>query len=292
MKRVQLLVKYIEKQVEEKNQIESPFSRTLGFIRWNSPYINRISLMEKYRPFFYQLHYSIPNYTSKLNYTFDGLVSISCPYKMVSEIMTIILETYSQINGLLFFHFDAWINPFKFQDMNFENIWFLDGPLPPFKCVTTTDGWNWWAWSNGFHNIAKAATVMVAKNYSGRYKTDPNVFCGGWSDIYYIPRRFFKVFIDLANIFHSFDSFHEVAVPTIVNIIDLNYRLTPHHSVITKLSDCWGSCCASGVQPNDIKSKKCGHRMDLANEQIMKTFIELLDSQVIHLNKSILNKPN
>ncbi|CAF1675679.1 unnamed protein product, partial [Adineta ricciae] len=150
--KLEISVKTVEKK---EDRIVSPFSHTLGFIRWNSAFVNRIPLMERYRPFFYELHYSIPNYTPKLNLTVDGLVSISFPYKMVSETMTIILKEHPEINGILFFHFDAWINPFKFHDMNFDNIWFLDGPLPPFRCVTTTAGWDWWAWTNGLHNIAK-----------------------------------------------------------------------------------------------------------------------------------------
>ncbi|CAF1340642.1 unnamed protein product [Adineta ricciae] len=126
--KLEISVKTVEKK---EDRIVSPFSHTLGFIRWNSAFVNRIPLMERYRPFFYELHYSIPNYTPKLNLTVDGLVSISFPYKMVSETMTIILKEHPEINGILFFHFDAWINPFKFHDMNFDNIWFLDGPLPP-----------------------------------------------------------------------------------------------------------------------------------------------------------------
>ncbi|CAF4436811.1 unnamed protein product, partial [Adineta steineri] len=63
--------------------------------------------------------------------------------------------------------------------MNFKNIWFPDSALPPFRYVTNTTGWNWWAWSYGYHNIAKQATANVAKNYSNRFITDKDVFCGG-----------------------------------------------------------------------------------------------------------------
>jgi hypothetical protein len=63
--------------------------------------------------------------------------------------------------------------------MNFQNIWFPDANLPPFKCVENTVGWSWWAWDGGFHNIAKNATKTVARNYSKRFVTDEKVFCGG-----------------------------------------------------------------------------------------------------------------
>ncbi|CAF4099219.1 unnamed protein product [Adineta steineri] len=269
------------------HRVKSPFYRTLGFIRWNTARLERVPLMEKYRPFFAELHYSIPNSTSKVTYTADGSVESHYIYKVISETMEIILENHPMIEGLLYFHFDAWINPFRFDNMNFNNIWFPDSALPPFRCVTNTTGWNWWAWSYGYHKVAKQATANVAKNYSNRFITDKDVFCGGWSDIYYIPRRFFRDFIDLTSVFYAIRSFHEVGIPTMINIIDLTHRLTPSHSIVTRIADCWGHCCAGGSSENDIKQKRCGHRMDLANEGIKKTLINLLESEASYLNKTI-----
>jgi hypothetical protein len=85
----------------------SPFQHTLGFIRWNTARLERIATMEKYRPFFANLHYSMPNYTSQLNYTADGWESGDYPYKTVGDTMKIILQNYSTIEGLLYFHFDV-----------------------------------------------------------------------------------------------------------------------------------------------------------------------------------------
>jgi hypothetical protein len=107
-----------------------------------------------------------------------------------------------------------------------------------------------------------------------------------WSDIYYIPRHFFRDFIDLTNIFYEFRSFHEVGIPTMLNIIDLTYRLTPFHTVITRLSDCWGDCCAGGAKPSDIKQKRCGHRIDLAQDPMKNTLIQLLELEATYLSKS------
>ena len=88
--------------------LHSPFDHTLAFIRWNSAHIQRIPLIEKYRPFFNELHYSIPLLTNKVNLTADGLIKYDFPYKMVSETMEIILnQTDLSIQGILFFHFDV-----------------------------------------------------------------------------------------------------------------------------------------------------------------------------------------
>ncbi len=115
------------------------------------------------------------------------------------------------------------------------------------------------------------------------------IFIHRWSDIYYIPRRFFKDYIDLGNIFYEAHSFHEVGIPTMLNIIDLTYRPTPFHGIITRITDCWGHCCATGAQPSDIKGKRCGHRMDLTKKIIRNTLIEILDSETMYLNGSMFN---
>jgi len=51
--------------------------------------------------------------------------------------------------------------------------------LPPFRCVQSTLGWDWWAWDSGYHRVALNATEMVAKKYPKRFVTDARTFCGG-----------------------------------------------------------------------------------------------------------------
>ncbi|UJR07104.1 hypothetical protein I4U23_011392 [Adineta vaga] len=186
------------------DKIKSPFQQTLGFIRWNSAHRERISIMEKYRPFFADLHYSMPGYTSQLTYIADGWDRGATIYKVLGDTIQIILQNYSAIEGILYFHFDD--------------------------------------------------------------------------------------FIDSGNVFYDVGSFHEVAVRTMINIIDLTYRSTPFHTVITRLTDCWGDCCTNGASPDDIKRKRCGHRIDLTNDALRNTLIDILDSQKIFLNRTILRK--
>lgn len=108
-----------------------------------------------------------------------------------------------------------------------------------------------------------------------------------WSDIYYIPKHFFHDFINLGNVFHAVDSFHEVAIPTMIHIIDLTYQLTPFHSVITRLGDCWGNCCKNGSTPADIQWERCGHRIDLSDENLKRTLVKILDASAQYLNTPI-----
>jgi hypothetical protein len=92
------------------DKIRSPFQRTLGFIRFNAAHRERIPIIDKYRPFFADLHYSMPGYTSQLNYTADGWQDGPSTYKVLGDTMKIILQNYSIIEGILYFHFDVSIH--------------------------------------------------------------------------------------------------------------------------------------------------------------------------------------
>ena len=102
----------------KRDQLKSPFHRTLAYIRWNSAHRERIPVMEKYRPFFYDLHYSIPRYVKQLNLTGDGWENNDVAYKVVAETMQIVLQKNSMIEGLLYFHFDVRISDKLYTQSN------------------------------------------------------------------------------------------------------------------------------------------------------------------------------
>ncbi|UJR09074.1 hypothetical protein I4U23_013321 [Adineta vaga] len=270
-----------------KKKSASPLQRTLGFIRWNKPYREHIPLMEKYQSFFAQLHYSLPNYTTNLDYKIDGFAHENTPYYAVSEVMKIILQRYPSIEGLLYFHFDTWIRPFRFDDIDYKKIWFPVRNNIPFLCEPSTSVRQW---DMGLLHNAQNFSSEVIRIYIGRFVIDKTVFCRSWSDIYYIPRRFFNDFIDLSDISYTINLFHEIAIPTMINIIDLSHRLTPFHTVIAPLSDCFGQCCSFGTGPNELVERRCGHRIDLSNATIRKSFADVLDLENAFLKKLLSNQ--
>ena len=75
-------------------------------------------------------------------------------------------------------------------------------------------------------------------------------------------------------------------------MIDLTNRLTPLHTVITHLEDCWGGCCSYGATANEIKTKRCGHKIDLSNDQIANALINILKSESPYLHKIAPKKDN
>jgi hypothetical protein len=94
--------------------------------------------------------------------------------------MQVILdEPNSTIDGMLFYHFDAWISPMEFADMDFNKIWFPDSPEPKYLCMKDRKRYDeWWGWGMDFHEKALQA-VRLTSNIRQHYKVDPDEWCVG-----------------------------------------------------------------------------------------------------------------
>lgn len=283
--------------------LTSPFKNTLAMIRWNSDHPERMPLLQKYAPFFHDVHFSMPGYVKGQpdfhNLTHDSYEISEYIYMQIANTMQLILDApagspTSEIDGLLYYHFDAWIDPLAYAGSNMHNIWFPDvvdqappsGGGPRFECMTDTAKYNWWGWGQKFHHASLAASAVV-DHFDMDYKVNTEEWCVGWTDIYYIPRRFFADYIFLSSIFGGFSTFHEVAVPTIVHIIDESRRRHPTRGVIDRFGDCWGSCCASNPDAHDVLWNRCGHRLDYLNEQVTATHYDRLDAQAAMLGEVV-----
>ncbi|GJC77648.1 CMP-sialic acid transporter 2 [Colletotrichum liriopes] len=282
-----------------ESKVESPFKNTMAMIRWNSARPERIPMLQKYEPFFHTVHISMPNLFKGEdpefhNLTYDQFPGTFTVYKQVSRTMKLILDTQPEIDGLMYYHFDAWIDPLGWTGMNPYNIHFpaiLDTAPPShggpeYMCLTDIKNYNWWGWGQDFHRTAMAAASVV-DNFDLEYKIRRDEFCVGWSDIYYIPRRFFADYIFLSEIFAGFGVFHEVAIPTIVHIIDQSRRRNPYRSIIDHISDCWGNCCSSNPKIRDVLGTRCGHRLNYLEEEPIKAFYDKLDAQADILGQTL-----
>ncbi|KAK1585160.1 UDP-galactose transporter [Colletotrichum navitas] len=282
-----------------ESTVESPFKNTMAMIRWNSAHPERIPLLQKYEPFFHTVHISMPNMFKDEDPEFHNLTHDQFPgtftvYKQVSRTMKLILDTQPEIDGLMYYHFDAWVDPLGWTGMNPFNIHFpavLDTAPPShggpeYMCLTEIKGYNWWGWGQDFHRTAMAAASVV-DNFGLEYKIRRDEFCVGWSDIYYIPRRFFADYIFLSEIFAGFGVFHEVAIPTIVHIIDQSRRRNPYVSIVERISDCWGNCCSSDPKIRDVLGARCGHRLNYLEEGPINAFYGKLDTQASLLGQTL-----
>jgi hypothetical protein len=162
----------------------SPFNNTLAYVRWNSDaHPERMDTIRAYEPFFHTLHFSMPNYVPDqpkdfANLTHDSWEVSALGYEAVARTMQVILNTTDDIEGLMFFHFDAWIDPLGFQEMKRDKIWFPDRPNPKFVCINDTNSYKWWGWESLVHEHAKAASSVVFERHK-EYVVDANEWCIG-----------------------------------------------------------------------------------------------------------------
>lgn len=282
------LAMYSDAMGELKAPPTSPFQNTLALVRWNSEHPERLPYIRKYDPFFHTVHISMPKSLPDQpndfgNITHDQFEDAFTVYKGVANTMQTILDEEPKIDGLLYFHFDAWIDPLAWNSWNKDNMWFASskgGPL--FTCMNDTLKYDWWGWGNNIHGDAlKAIADVPTKNWGDFAR---NQWCLGWSDIYFIPRHLFKDFIELSKIFGKFTVMHEVAIPTMVHIIDRSRRTDGLISLIDRFGDCWGTCCSAGATKVDVTLSRCGHKLDYLNEEVTGAFYKKLDLQASKLN--------
>ncbi|ETN41475.1 uncharacterized protein HMPREF1541_03411 [Cyphellophora europaea CBS 101466] len=327
--------------------ITSPFQNTFAMVRYNAlERMDRFPLLEKYRPFFHTLHFSIPKIESLpdtpadptiavaaglnpptpffSNRTHDAWIDGLYPYNAAARSMQQILDASpppssssppnasnaigtdpasttsntsvataddnptwgANITGLLYFHFDMWLNPFEFpaSAMDYNRTWLPDAPNPPYRCYTDPrEGESWGAYRAQHvpEQLPKAMAALDAANTndnddgdgSGRakggrkYSINPHLLCQGWSDMFYIPRRYFADWIYLSAIMDSYRVFHEAAIPTMLNVLDATYGVEGGGSIIQRVGDCWGHCCAGGAKKEDIEWRRCGHHLDYGHEE-------------------------
>jgi hypothetical protein len=293
--------------------LESPFKNSLAVVRWNSEHPERFPLVEKYAPFFHDLHFSMPNYLKGEdvpedyhNLTHDSATDSPHIYVDLAKTMKLLLNApegspEAEIEGLLYFHFDAWIDPMGYVGEDFSKIWIPDIPDipdedgkpggPRFECMEHREKYPWWGFvETDFHEQAMAAARLIAL-HEGKYVVNTKEWCVGWTDIYYVPKQYFADYIFLSSIFGALHVFHEVAVPTIIHIIDQSRRTHPLLSILQRFGECWGSCCAKNPDAHDILFNRCGHRLDYLNETVVNVHYDRLDNEAGMIGQEII-EPN
>ena len=294
--------------------VESPMKNTLAFVRWNSKIESRVPAIQKYEPYFKAIHISMPQYLQQdeedcyspfdtscalelfNNITADNYGDGMMIYANIAHTMQQILDApegsdESEIEGLLYYHFDLWVHPLAFHDMPRDKIWFPESTNPQWECMNNTGAVNWWGWGAGIHEHALNATKHAYEHLDGerRERIKTNEWCLGWSDIYYIPRQYFEDYIYLSRIFFAHRVMHEVAIPTMIHIIDQTRRtnIAFTDQIVQSLGDCWGSCCDSNPSAADVLWHRCGHRLDYLNKDVTNLFYGSLDDTAQILGKEI-----
>ncbi|KAK2624938.1 hypothetical protein QTJ16_005307 [Diplocarpon rosae] len=288
----------------EIDTLHSPFNSTIAFVRWNSHHEERVPLIKKYEPFFHTLHFSMPSYidsplkTEFQNLTHDNWGDGLFPYVQIARTMRYILDqpkneslpsnqSAADITGLFNFHFDAWVNPMDFAEEDYTKMWMAIsrhgdgiGGGPTFVCMTKRERFGGWQGLLGDRNwhyaLLHALSDLEAAGTDFRF--NPREWCVGWSDVYYIPRHLWTDYIYLATIFGSRGVFHELAIPTIIHIIDQTRRQRELSSIVNWLGDCYGGCCSEGATLDDLLEHRCGHKLNyLGDQNIVATHFQRID---------------
>ncbi len=281
-------------------KLESPFKNSMAFIRINGDRSERVPTVMGYEPFFREIHISMPSLTPnkhQLNLTHDSYEETFTAYKALGDTMKLVLDapandSASKIDGVFFFHFDIWLDPLAFAHEDFENIWLPDMDGPRYLCMTDKTrlevmGEEWYWTERRAQYPAIDAAREIHDRFGQDFKVRGDEFCSGWADLYYIPRRFFADFIILSTIYASHDTFHEIAVASIVRTIDMSRRIHPTLPVLTHFGDCWGGCCSGYPKGPEILWKRCGHHLNYLNQEHVKTHYGRLEREARMLGSNI-----
>jgi hypothetical protein len=182
---------------------------------------DRIPYAMAYKPFFHTVHLSIPNYPEDRkgkfysNLTHDSWDNGHVMYQGVAETMRIILEESneevfhkrqtnsssnstatsstppvasengarpaSEIDGIMFYHFDAWIDPLGFSDEDPSRIWFPGAwsQEPKYQCINDTKVYHW-TWWDEHHDKKALAAMQTIRNLELGFTLLPHQqFCTG-----------------------------------------------------------------------------------------------------------------
>ncbi|KUJ08723.1 uncharacterized protein LY89DRAFT_325089 [Mollisia scopiformis] len=293
-----------DNRAEDHSMIHSPFNSTVAYIRFNSWRLERLELLDKYKPFFHSVHYSMPNITEGgpdfVNTTHDNWENQLVMYIPMARTMQHILDQPpdspdAKIKGIIYYHFDVWIDPMDFSDEDFSKIWIArsrsdngEGGGPTSVCMTHRSRFLAWpgmhADKNWHYSILLA--LQALKKADTDFKFDDEEWCTGWSDIYYIPRHLWPDYIFLSAFFGAFDSFHEMTIPTMVHILDQSRRKKPYTSIINWIGDCYGGCCNRGGDLHSFVNHRCGHALNyLGDSKIYMAQYDRLDRVAKTLGK-------
>ncbi|KAJ3178843.1 hypothetical protein HDU85_005036 [Gaertneriomyces sp. JEL0708] len=218
---------------------------TVAVIRFNAARPERILWMQKYTRHFKHVVISSPE-GAKIQQFLNTLVHDDkefspamsvmewddphTTYEATAQVLQTLLND-STVTGVMYFHFDMWINPSKFDNANLTMMLAPHPGLAPAggrrsafqsRCLTPEEFPSiskkepWWVFRTFVDNMPPGfAEVQSAVAQSvNNYATRPNEYCFGWADFYHLPRTVFEDFIYLADIFYKQNVFHEVALPT------------------------------------------------------------------------------
>ncbi|MEX1012613.1 MAG: hypothetical protein WDZ27_02860 [Waddliaceae bacterium] len=130
------------------------------------------------------------------------------------------MNRFPNYAGYLFVQDDCFFNYWNFDRLNKDKIWFHSKLFIESLDVVNMK-WNWWNQVFG-----RRAAIEAIKKLPKKYIEILNLNLGkyrvafAWSDLFYVPRRLRKNYIEVAKCFLNPKVFCEIAIPTILCSLD------------------------------------------------------------------------
>lgn len=203
------------------------------------------------------------------------------------------ITTNPRYHGYLLINDDVMLNFWNFDGFDKTKIW--EGPKVPIKYAGhgPKEKWYWWKSRWGMSQCQKAFDEIWSLRerfdlWSEMNATRSLEILGmngngqqscyrGRSDIFYVPHRFSEMFDLLAHVFYKHSVFLEIAVPTILRMLDLkeNFEYIPGVYLPGRIND---STVRDNIHFRKVYNKKelFVHPMKLNYEDVdaNKAFLE------------------
>jgi len=191
-----------------------------------------------------------------------GLIAYHCLGRAV--------RLYPRYEGYLYINDDMIVNWWNFRNFDKSKIWqssFIENGHPLRQEGDQNISYSTkWVWFNSSYGVEPCNKTIKEIRSLKPYNWDPNrlianlkhngdgrMYCSkGWSDVYYIPRIYADQFADICDIFYRNKVFLEIAVTTMIRLLDLRentVKLSGHY-----LPD---------IGPSDSKSFWTHYRTDI-----------------------------
>ena len=217
----------VTKQLNSK-----PFNQILLAINFNHPYYSNIPLLNKYfQPVFEKIIYCGPEQTKEHDVVLIKGERGYFGYMCLAEG----IKKFPNYSGYLYINDDMIVNWWNMVNTPRDKIWFgkdIINEAGANMNNTAPCCWHWWTTARALEKCKNAFTSLQASSLQWNGKEYFDIYFENtkgvplcqraWSDFMYIPHRLSKVFQHLANEFYKNGVFLEVAVSTLLSMLDKN----------------------------------------------------------------------
>ena len=218
--------------------LRNVFSNVLLVVVFNFPFYESIPLLDSfYKPAFPSIMYCGPTVSKKFKVVrveiYKGYYGYEC--------LGVAIRRHPGYKGYLYVNDDMIVNYWNLLDFDRDRIWL--GKIKEFPTNRSqemfkppTDSWHWWhPPQNALQKCGQAVQTINSSDSAKKRKSSLNVLAenGGGklccfkalSDFFYIPSRFSGTFQKYSSIFFTKKVFLEVAVPTIVYLLECSKKI-------------------------------------------------------------------